>query len=262
MDATLHSGIALCPEERPNGGSPAAPGTSDEEEGPRRQRLGRSRPSLARMHSTLYSLYSRGASLEAFTALVLRLGCVEQTVVAGQSLLQRLAPPPLPSTGPPEGAEEFAQQAADALVAAALGERRAPGCPYGTTVACATDQERACLAALLQRAPAGSSAGGESAGDDDDEAAGEGSSASEAASAWPEPFQTEWVTEVASTASLRQQRQQQQQQQQGREDGTATAAAAAAAEAGWGGPSAWAHRLYVKALPAELRVATAISCDL
>eukprot|EP00887_Chlorella_sp_A99_P000967 scaffold5.g967.t1 len=213
------------------------------------------------------------------------LGCAEQAVVAGTSLLLRLSPPetgraasaeradgagaagasdssssgsstagstsewPECSGGGEPAPSQFALQAAGALLAAALGlppdqgeqqqwqqggepiaqqpGGRGPACHgdgvYAVTVAVA-EADRPAVAALMRRRAGGEGAAGSGGG---------------GGGRWPEPFQREWLVEVGQAAA-----------------GAGPAQRAESADLRQ--PALPPSRLYVRVLPAELRLATVV----
>lgn len=287
----------------------------------------------------LQQLYQQALPLEGFGALLRMLGCVEHSVAAGQSLLQRLAPPEQAarSNADPAGTPEhmgagprpaaagaaaagaaapgrcapgpFVWEAAGALVAAALGQPAAGGadsaaaagpataapaaCPYGTAWALPPGEAgRECLGEIMEKlrqrewfeqgssearskrgneaeagpqhgdssaagtAGAGSEAEGSAGGGSVEAAAGQGHGAP-----WPRPFLKERLYEVVERGQQAQQAQQAQQQQpESPSDGGGGGAAAWEQLAGGGSGGRVRHRMFVKALPAEIRVATVLSC--
>lgn len=215
--------------------------------------------------STLHDLLAKGLSMQSTQALITALGCVEQTVAAAQSILNRLgcvwdepearslatAPqkmsgdsdvPSLADSRVAAGkneVKELAERVANALVAAALGQpctesgssEGAGPQDYGTFVEL-SPQEIACLAAaVIKVSGAGDDSGGGPIG------------AGGKSGAWePMPFASEWCVEVSSAGNI-----------------TASKTGEGSFGASVGHPL---HRLFVRRLPAELRVATAITGEL
>ena len=199
-----------------------------------------------RQPSWLRAVFGSGICGAEYRRLLLLLGCVEQTVVAAHSLLLRLDHGGGDSGS--HGTANLALRAAGELVATALGD---PWLPAASRDADATGQQAPAAAAasmarlgwpeteqlLLHRRRrprrgrrwpegAASTRGARCDGD----SGGSGGSSErdcddgfEGDDGWPEPFQLEWLVEVL---------------------------------AGGGGGG---HRMYIKSLPAEVRIATAIS---
>lgn len=324
------SGPALASASGSSGSSePAAEAAAEAAAaaGEGRPRGGDDAAAPAALPPLLRQLYRGALGLEGLSLLLRRLGRVEHTVAAGQSLLQRLAPPVAGSgdaqvageTGSAAGA--FAWEAANALVASALGLPPLPAAPaaaagalqkpplYGTAWvvppgAAARGSLRALMTAHARAAGWGSEADSDRLGEDGADAEAEagvgggGASASEsggdnaagghaaaeaggavpaAAAGWPRPFLKEWLYQVlvpAQAGAGGQQQQQQQESQQGhsgggsqdREEPSSTAYQQRSQQPQQQSkqqqpqqPRQVRHRLYVKALPAELRMATVVT---
>lgn len=145
----------------------------------------------------------------------------------------------------------FAAQVADGLTAAALGE--APQLPGAATV-CLPAANWPEAEALLTQRPEWETGGSTSA------SSSAGSSVGE--EGWPDPFQREWLLTCGSGGAQP-------------EESAAAAAAEVAAQhhkpssprnsSGCGWPAPWepviaaGHRFYARALPSEVRIATALA---
>lgn len=228
-----------------------------------------------RQPSWVRAMLGSGLSSDSFRRLLLLLGSAEQAVVAAHSLLLRLDQQQAeqqqqgqgkqqssdedeqqeqqqPGAGPSWAPSPFAAQAADGLVAAALGEAQQLQEAAAVRLPAASWAE---AEALLTQRPEWETDGSASA------SSSAGSSAGE--EGWPDPFQREWLLTCGSC---------------GAEPEEATAAAAAAAGAqpaprkpsspggssgGWLAPwepgAAAGHRLFARALPSEVRIATALA---
>lgn len=213
---------------------------------------------LARLPSALADVYAGALSRQRYEALLRLLACAEQVAVAGQSLLLRLCWTLVPEAGGGGGsrcdssesgsssggsasaAQTFAVRCtvtpqalrvADALLAVALGERAPESSCGAATAVCLTPDERHEAAVLMgRRWPEAALADA-----DAEETSSEGA---EAAGPWADPFQREWLVEVVS--------------------GNGAGSSGGSPEDG----ERVQQRLYVKSLPAELRIATLITDEL
>ena len=205
-----------------------------------------------RLASWVHAIFSSGLSSGSFRRLLLLLGCTEQAVVAAHSLLLRLQPERGLAQGADGGDGEHAAAAADGLIAAALGEQQDQQQPAGAwaqhvaAVETSVDLAAAHWPAVQALVTAQQQAWQE------EEASSDASSSDSirGSGIWPEPFQREWVLEVRS----------------GRASGSLPAgppgeAAAGAAAAHPAGSGEVLQRMYAKALPFEVRIATAVSCE-
>ena len=194
------------------------------------------------------ALHSGALSASSFQRVLLLLGCTEQVVVAAHSLLQRLgerkeAACPAGSS-PSAGSREFAPDMADTLLAAALGSRQqSDGGDAAVAAAASADLAvpyRHHVETLLLHQLEWQDSTSER------DCSGNGSLGEDACSgeeAWPAPFQREWLLEVCQGGS-----------DGGSGDGDSRVSSLVPC-------GAVLHRMYVKALPAEVRVATAVSCE-
>lgn len=219
----LSGGVAAWAAQDEGGGG-AVPGEAE----------GGGRPAASpppRHHSALHALLREGLAREGVPPLLRVLGCVEQTVAAGQSLLQRLLPPgDAAGSGQEGGGAAVAASMADALLAAAL---ESPG--HGCVIQLGPDAR----AQLARAIVGGAAAAAPQAAD---------GGAPPEAEGWPlEPFLTEWAVEIFA----------------GDDGDGGGQEAGGPAHGGWLAPAAPPprHRLYVKRLPSELRVATCIASD-
>ena len=197
--------VALGSSPRPNKSSSGAPRS------PQRQ------PSWVR------SLLGSGLSPTSFRRLLLLLGAAEQTAVAAQSLLLRLAQPQQQGSSKPDA--EFAAAVTDGLVTAALGEP----CPQQQQQLDAEAGPAAAAAAMVQLTPGQRAEAGvlltrqEKWQQVEDGASNAASSREE--EGWPEPFQREWLVQVQSSGGV------------------------------------VPHRMYAKSLPSEVRLATVLYAE-
>lgn len=247
------------PSRQPGGGSSSSSGMA-----PQRQ------PSWVR------AILGSGVSSAAFCRLLLLLGSAERTAVAAHSLLLRLDQQQAAQQQAQRAQREtdegrhsadqqqqqpgsahswtpttFAAQVADGLTAAALGE--APQLPGAATV-CLPAANWPEAEALLTQRPEWETGGSTSA------SSSAGSSVGE--EGWPDPFQREWLLTCGSGGAQP-------------EESAAAAAAEVAAQhhkpssprnsSGCGWPAPWepviaaGHRFYARALPSEVRIATALA---
>jgi len=212
-----------------------------------------------------FDLLGKGVSMHSMMLLVNMLSYVEQTVVAAQSILTRLTPPPPPPPPPPDDEEYndkinggfhgdvvssawtndppqsgLASRAANALVAAALGQKHDASHPVstpaheGTIAATFVDlsaEEAASLASsICYKVVRG----------DNDKNDGGGA----------KPIAIEWSVELDTHSSRA-------------SDGTAAITDEDRSAGGGirGRQHMPRHRLYVRRLPGELRVATAMTSE-
>lgn len=271
-------------EQEAGGGSAAASASASPDASPDgKSRGGSSGRMPQRQPSWVRAILGSCLSCDAFRRLLLLLGSAEQVAVAAHSLLLRLDQQQAvqqqhrgqhqasdeeeqqQQAQQPAGAAHswvpstFAAQVADGLIAAALGEALQVAGAAAVRLPAASWAEAEVL--LTQRADwdtdgsaSASSSAGSSAGEE----------------GWPDPFQREWLLSCGSREA---------------EPGDSTAAAAAAGAAGaepqpplrkpsspgsssGGWPAAWdpgvaaGHRLYARALPSEVRIATALAPEL
>lgn len=193
----------------------------------------------------LQSVYGSGLSSWRYHRLLLLLGCAEQTVVAAHSLLLRLGWHPRQqcassSDGSGGCDREFAAASADQLICSALGEQE-PSCQ----VPAAAQQNVAPASAV--DLPAAHRQAAEALLKWDDEPtddSGSDSAAGGAAGKWQPPFQQEWLLQVH-----------------------AGHAPSNGSQPGHGAPGSGysalpvLQRMYVKALPAGVRVATVLGAE-
>lgn len=222
---------------------------------------------LLRQPSWLQSVFCSGVSSSEFRRVLLLLGCAEQTVVAAHSLLQRLRQQGerrgSGGSGSSSGGsgKEFAATVASGLIAAALGEQLHHQAAVGTAAAvelAPAHWPEAEVLLVAQQAWAR----------DDDEVASTSASSSRGDACWPGPFQQEWLWQVqpggspdapaapSPAAAGRHLQPTGPDSPQGIGAGSSAAPAFAAASSGV------LQRMYVKALPAEVRIATVLSSDL
>lgn len=241
------STLAAAAEQRWQDGEPAnghAPGSNSGSKLPPQ-----------RLASWVHAIFSSGLGSGSFRRLLLLLGCTEQAVVAAHSLLLRLQQ----ERGQAQGADgrggedEHAAAAADGLIAAALGEQQKqheeqqPAGAWAQLVAAvetSVDLAAAHWPAVQALVTAQQQTWQE------EEAASDASSSDSirGSGSWPEPFQRDWVLEVRSdSGSLL-----------AGSPGEAAVGVAATHPAGSGEVL---QRMYVKALPFEVRIATAVSCE-
>lgn len=231
-----------------------------------------------RQPSWVRAMLGSGLSSNSFRRLLLLLGSAEQAVVAAHSLLLRLdhqqagqqqqhqqgqqqssdddeqqEQQQQPGAGPSWAPSPFAAQAADGLVAAALGEAQQVPEAAAVRLPAASWPE---AEALLTQRPEWETDGSASASSIAGSSAGE--------EGWPDPFQREWLLTCGSHGA------------EAVEAAAATTVAAAGAQppprkpgspggssGGWPAPwepgAAAGHRLFARALPSEVRIATALA---
>jgi hypothetical protein len=208
-----------------------------------------------RLASWVHSIFSSGLGRGSFRRLLLLLGCTEQAVVAAHSLLLRLQS----ERGQAQGADgrggegEHAAAAADGLIAAALGdqqkqqEEHEPAGAWAQHVAAV--ESSVDLAAAHWPAVQALVTAQQQTWQEEENASNASSSDSMGINeSWPEPFQRDWVLEVRHGSGS----------QPAGPPGDAAAGVAATQPAGSGKVL---QRMYVKALPFEVRIATAVSCE-
>lgn len=224
-----------------------------------------------RQPSWLRCIFASGISGGRYRRLLLLLGYAEQSVVATHSLLLRLGGPAaaaaqqqqrqLGSGGSSSSVSDFAATTANALVASALGESlrqqldkpaaavAAPAAPAAVASLPATF--RAAAEALVVQRWAGEEAASDSASSSGRNA--EGDNPGE----WPAPFLREWLLQVHSSPAVAAQEQ--------RRGGAESPAMQPEEEPGVGAAgvccNAVLQRMYVKALPLEVRIATVLSAE-
>lgn len=209
--------------------------------------------------SWLHSVFINGLGAARYRRLLLLLGCAEQGVVAAHSLLLRLgggeaAAAIAPSEEQQQGDgsnsgskfSSFAVATVNALVATALGQLEMQHCTAGGAPAAPAAVAHlppahwpAAEALVVQR------------WEDEPRSAGSRDGSESEPAEWPEPFQREWLLQVhavpASAGSGG--------------DGSGTHLPQVGAVAAAGCPPAVLQRMYFKALPSEVRVATALAAE-
>ncbi|KAL4425754.1 hypothetical protein ABPG75_009770 [Micractinium tetrahymenae] len=221
----------------------------DADEDQEQQQADEPPPGQPPLPAWLQPVYGSGLSSWRYRRLLLLLGCAEQAVVAAHSLLLRLGWPTEQrqlqqciSGDDSDGDSGFAAAAADKLIATALALQEQPTqdpqlAAAGPAVAPASAvdlqaRHRQAAEALLVLRWAGEPAGH----------SGSGSEAGSAAGGWPAPFQREWLLQVHAghAPSIGSQHDT---------DGTCSSILPVM------------QRMYVRALPSEVRIATVLSAE-
>lgn len=198
----------------------------------------------------LQSVYGSGLRSWRYRRLLLVLGCAEQAVVASHSLMLRLGSHALQqqhagnSSGSEGTDEQFVAASTEKLIAEALGEHQPvfcepqlaaaePAVAPAAAVDLPTAHRQAAEALVVaQRAIVPT------------DGSGRDGKADGAAGKWPAPFQREWLLQVHSGHAP----------SNGSEDGHG--------DAGRGiGSLPVLQRMYFRALPSEVRVATVLSAE-